>query len=67
MIIFFALDFKIFNSIKFDIVSIVFPDLEIIIKRQSLVLFPFLNLFNFSLSRLSKKVTFFFILCFKKP
>ena len=67
MIIFFALYFKMFNSIKFDIVSIVFPDLEIIIKRQSLVLFYFFNLFNFSLSRLSKKVTFFFILCFKKP
>ena len=55
MIIFFALYLIILNSKKFVIVSIVLPDLEIIIKRHLLILFSFLNLINFSLSRLSKK------------
>ena len=48
IIIFLAFDFNIFNSIKFDIVSIVFPDFEITIKRHFFLLFSLLNFLIFS-------------------
>ena len=61
-IIFFAFFFNIFKDIRFDNVSIVFPDFEITIKSTLSKLYFFLKLEILLYSMLLKKKKFFFIL-----